>query len=86
MPVTIENRTDSRVLLRFNSGTTWHLGPHEVLEVENVEVKGNAGIQRLEERSLISVRSGDETARAEAPAEESEPDAQPRARRGKAPQ
>lgn len=56
MPVTIENKTDTRVLLRLNSGLSWHLGPHGALEVESVEIKGNASVARLEERGLIAVR------------------------------
>lgn len=56
MPVTIENTTDTRVLLRLNSGRSWHLGPREALELESVEVKENAWIQRLEERGTIAVR------------------------------
>jgi len=58
MPVTIENRTDTRVLLRLNSGQNWYLGPGEALDVEPVEVKGNAWLQRLEERKLIVVDRG----------------------------
>lgn len=94
MPVTIENKTDSRVLLRLNSGLTRHLGPREAVEVESVEVKGNAGIQRLEERKLIAVQSPEarkaeaQEAARETPAEEPEGDeeSQPRARRGRAQQ
>ncbi|HEX8692919.1 MAG TPA: hypothetical protein VF746_10895 [Longimicrobium sp.] len=59
MPVTIENRSDTRVLLRLNSGQNWYLGPGEALDVEPVEVKGNAWLQRLEERRLIAVDRGE---------------------------
>lgn len=59
MPVSIENRTDTRVLLRLNSGQNWYLGPGEALDVEPVEVKGNAWLQRLEERRLIAVDRGE---------------------------
>jgi hypothetical protein len=55
MPVTIENQSGARVLLRLNSGRSWYLGPGEALEVEPVEVKGNAWIQHLRERRMISV-------------------------------
>ena len=45
------------MLLRFNSGQTRHLAPHETLEgVMHVEVKGNAKIQKLEERHVIEVQ------------------------------
>ena len=57
MTVIIENKSDERVLLRFNSGLTRHLAPGETLEnVEHVEVKGNARIKRLEERHVIALR------------------------------
>jgi|GEM_PF-3466856 len=79
MPVTIENKTDTRVLLRLNSGRSWHLGPHGTLEVESVEIKGNASVARLEERGQIAVRAA--TAGTEAPGENGE--AEPRARRGR---
>jgi hypothetical protein len=65
MLVSIENRSDTLVLLRLNSGVTRHLAPGEVAEVEPVEVKGNASIDRLAERRLISVDTGE--APAEAP-------------------
>lgn len=56
MGVVIRNRTDRRVLLRFNSGVTRHLAPHEVLRgVTHVEVKGNARIRQLEERHVIAL-------------------------------
>lgn len=59
MPVTITNQTAERVLLRFNSGATRHLGPGEVLEeVESVEVKGNARLASLAERRIISLDTG----------------------------
>jgi hypothetical protein len=61
MPVTIENRSDTRVLLRLNSGQNWYLGPGEALDVEPVEVKGNAWLQRLEERRLIAVDRGEDS-------------------------
>jgi hypothetical protein len=76
MPVTIENQTATRVLLRLNSGRNWHLGPGEALEVEPVEVKGNAWIQRLEERRLIEVRrpeTGEPETASTAPEEEAPP-------------
>ncbi len=54
---TIQNKTDQRVLLRFNSGLTQHLAPHETLEgVEHVEVKANSRIKALEARHVIAVR------------------------------
>jgi hypothetical protein len=57
MAVTIENKTDERILLRFNSGLTRYLAPGETLEsVEHVEVKGNARIKRLEDRHVIAMR------------------------------
>jgi len=66
MPVIIENKSDKRVLLRFNSGRTRRLAPHETERAEHVEVKGNDQIQRLKDRHLIAVqatpRSGDMTA------------------------
>lgn len=56
MPVTIENKTDRRVLLRFNSGRTQHLEPGEVLkEVMEVEVKGNRKLEKLKERHVLSL-------------------------------
>lgn len=58
MPVII-NQTEDRVLLRFNSGLTRTMGPHEVLEVEHVEVKGNARIQRLAERRRIAIQAAE---------------------------
>lgn len=59
MPVTITNQTAERVLLRFNSGATRHLGPREVLEdVENVEVKDNARLLSLAERRIIALDAG----------------------------
>jgi hypothetical protein len=74
MPVTtIENQTAARVLLRLNSGRSWYLGPRETLDVEPVEVKGNAWIRHLEERRVISV-SRPEAEPAAAPASEA-PDA-----------
>jgi hypothetical protein len=63
MAVSITNKTDERVLLRFNSGTTRYLGPREVLEgVEHVEVKGNVRIHSLGERRIIAIRSDAEQA------------------------
>ena len=65
MPVTIENKTGNRVLVRFNSGQTRHLAPHEVLkDVEHVEVKGNAHIQRLQARHVLGVASSAATSEA----------------------
>lgn len=59
MTVIIENKTDERVLLRFNSGLTWRLAPGETLEkVEHVEVKGNTRIRRLQERHVVALRTG----------------------------
>lgn len=56
MKVTIENRSDQQVLLRFTSGATRALAPHEIAKgVENVEVKGNRRIAHLVERGLITV-------------------------------
>jgi hypothetical protein len=56
MPVIIQNRTDRRVLLRFNSGLTRHLTPGEVLRgVEHVEVKGNAWLGHLEKKHVIAL-------------------------------
>lgn len=56
MTVTIENKTDARILLRFNSGLTRHLAPGETLKgVEHVEVKGNARIGRLQQRRVIAL-------------------------------
>lgn len=94
MPVTIENNTDTRVLLRLNSGLNWHLGPREALELESVEVKGNAWIRRLEERGQVAVRESgagkSRGARAQGPAaplpeteETGTGDAQQRPRRGR---
>lgn len=62
MPTTIQNNTDQRVLLRFNSCLTRHLAPHETLEgVEHVEVKGNRRIKALEARHVIAMQpTGDE--------------------------
>ncbi len=79
MPVTIENKTDTRVLLRLNSGLNWHLGPHGALEVESVEIKGNASVARLEERGLIAVRES----AAGAPAGTGEAESRPRRGRTK---
>lgn len=57
MPVTIENKTDCRVLLRFNSGLTRHLAPGEVLkDVERLEIKGNERIHRLAEQHVIAIQ------------------------------
>lgn len=84
MPVNIENQTGTRVLLRLNSGRNWHLGPGEALEVEPVEIKGNARIRRLEERRVISV----ERPRAASPEPEEEappPPPAPRRVRGERP-
>lgn len=53
---TIHNKTDQRVLLRFNSGLTRHLAPHETLEgVEHVEVKANERLRALEARHVIAL-------------------------------
>ena len=59
MPVII-NQTDDRVLLRFNSGVTYTLGPREELEVEHVELKGNERIRHLEERRRVAIERGGE--------------------------
>lgn len=60
MPLTITNESDERVLLRFNSGSTHHLAPGEVLkEVEHAQVKGNARIHGLAERRLIRLAEAD---------------------------
>lgn len=58
MPVII-NQSEDRVLLRFNSGVTRTLGPHEELQVEHVEVKGNDRILRLESRRRIAIQRDD---------------------------
>jgi hypothetical protein len=56
MKVKIENRSDQRVLLRFMSGATRTLAPHEtVKDIENVEVKGNARLGHLQDLGLIAV-------------------------------
>lgn len=60
MLVSIENLSDTLVLLRLNSGATRHLAPGEIAEVEPVEVKGNAAFDRLAERRLVAVLSDDE--------------------------
>lgn len=67
MSLAIENSSDRRVLVRFNSGRTRHLAPGEVVEpVEPAEVRGNDRIGRLEARRLVEIRdarrSGDMTA------------------------
>jgi hypothetical protein len=77
MPVSIENRTDTRVLLRLNSGQNWYLGPGEALDVEPVEVKGNAWLQRLEERRLIVLDRGEGGGEGGEGGEEQPADAQP---------
>lgn len=57
MNLSIENKSDQRVLLRFNSGLTRHLAPGETLEsVEPVEIKGNARVERLQARHVIAIR------------------------------
>jgi hypothetical protein len=57
MPTTIQNNTDQRVLLRFNSGQARYLAPRERLEgVEHVEVKGSGWINKLEGRHVIALQ------------------------------
>jgi hypothetical protein len=56
MPVIIENKTDRRVMLRFNSGLTRYLAPGEILRsVEHVEVKSNTWLKHLEEKQVIAL-------------------------------
>jgi hypothetical protein len=68
MKLKIENRSDQRVLLRFMSGDTRTLAPHEtVKDVENVEVKGNRRLGHLQDLGLIAVTAPEPKA-AKAPA------------------
>lgn len=63
MPVTIQNKTNRRVLLRYNSGANQYLGPHEKCEIEEVEVKGkgsdnspyNMRIKHLIDKNVVVV-------------------------------
>lgn len=56
MPVTIQNTSAHRIVLRLNSGRTRHLPPGtEASEVPDTEVRGNAHIQRLKDRRAVSV-------------------------------
>ena len=58
MHATITNKSDQRVLLRFNSSRTHRLAPGESIEnVEHQEIKGNAKIEQLVARRLIAVRT-----------------------------
>lgn len=60
MPVIIENKTNNRVLLRFNSGVNRYLAPREVLkDVEFREIKGNAHFKRLEAKHVLIIKSAD---------------------------
>lgn len=59
MPLTITNQTDQLVLLRYNSGVTYHLAPRTAVEVEPVEVKGNQRIQSLADRRIIALDGGE---------------------------
>lgn len=56
MPVTIENKTDRRMMVRLNSGRTRHLGPGEVLKrVIEGEINGNRELEKLEERRVLGL-------------------------------
>jgi hypothetical protein len=58
MPVTIENLTNRPVLLRFNSGQTLHLAPRKTSkEILDVEVKGNAKVEKLEGQHVITLHT-----------------------------
>lgn len=64
MPVTIENLTNRPVLLRLNSGQTLHLAPRTTSgEIREVEVKGNAKVQKLEGWRVITLHKVEEKKR-----------------------
>lgn len=63
MHYTIENKTDARILLRFNSGLTRHLAPKEVLEgIESVEIKGNSRMESLKDKHIVRVEASSKKA------------------------
>jgi hypothetical protein len=58
MEMKITNRSDRQVLLRLKSGMTRTLAPGEVADkLESVEVLGNARIEHLSARGLVSIEA-----------------------------
>ena len=58
MTCTITNRAHSLVSFRGNSGQTWHLPPETSIEVMDVEVTGNAKIEKLTQLGMLDVQPG----------------------------
>ena len=57
MSMIIENLTNRHVLLTFNSGERLHLASYETVEnIMHVEVKGNAKIDKLQQKRVIALR------------------------------
>ena len=56
MTCKIQNLTHRIVSIRGNSGETWHLPPHDSLDVMDVEVMENAKIAKLVANGVVVVQ------------------------------
>ena len=56
MPLKVKNLTPRPVIFRLNSGGTLHLPPSATSsDIQDVEVKNNAKVQKLVQRNVISL-------------------------------
>lgn len=56
MSCTITNQARRIVTFRSNSGQTWHLPPHAVLDLPEIEVTDNAKLLKLAAEGILAVR------------------------------
>jgi len=80
MPATIKNLTPRPLYVSLNTGSTLRLSPRGASSgIDEVQVKGNAHIEKLLSQRMISVEYGEKTT--DEAKEKEEDDSRPRTRK-----